>query len=139
MELNKKIDEMKEELIKSAQEVIKIKSTLDGEKPGMPFGEGVGKTLDKALEIAADLGFNTYKEEEGYYGYAEYGKGDDYVAVLGHMDVVPEGDNWIHPPYAAEIHEGKIYGRGSLDDKGPTMAALFELFSGQMKKREAAK
>ena len=127
MELNKKIDEMKEELIKSAQEVIKIKSTLDGEKPGMPFGEGVGKTLDKALEIAADLGFNTYKEEEGYYGYAEYGKGDDYVAVLGHMDVVPEGDNWIHPPYAAEIHEGKIYGRGSLDDKGPTMAALFGL------------
>ncbi|MEY7998778.1 dipeptidase PepV [Clostridium sp. Mt-5] len=127
MEFNKKIDEMKEELVKATQEVVKIKSTQDDGKAGMPFGEGVGKTLDKALEIAADLGFDTYKEEDGYYGYAEYGEGKDYVAVLGHMDVVPEGDNWIHPPYGAEIHEGKIFGRGTLDDKGPTIAALFGL------------
>ena len=127
MELNKKIDEMKEELIKAVQEIVKIKSIQEEEKPGMPFGEGVAKTLDKALEVAASLGFHTYKEEGGYYGYAEYGEGQDYVAVLGHMDVVPEGDNWIYPPYGAEIHEGKIFGRGTLDDKSPTIAALFGL------------
>lgn len=127
MELNKKIDDMKDELIKASQELVRIKSTLEDGKPGMPFGEGVSKTLDKALEIAAGLGFHTYKEEEGYYGYAEYGEGEDYVAVLGHLDVVPEGDNWIHPPYGAEIHEDKIFGRGTLDDKAPTMAALFGL------------
>ena len=127
MELNKKVDEMKEELVKATQEVVKIKSTQDEEKPGMPFGEGPAKALDKALEIATGLGFHTYKEEEGYYGYAEYGEGEDYVAVLGHMDIVPEGDNWIHPPYGAEIHEDKIFGRGTLDDKGATMVALFGL------------
>ncbi|NMM61826.1 dipeptidase PepV [Clostridium sp. P21] len=127
MELNKKIDEMKEELIKASQELVKIKSTEEEGKPGMPYGEGVAKTLDKALEISAALGFHTYKEEDGYYGYAEYGEGEEYVAVLGHMDVVPEGDNWIHPPYGAEIHDDKIFGRGTLDDKGPTMAALFGL------------
>lgn len=127
MELNKKIDELKDKLIKASQEVVRIKSTQDEGKSGMPFGEGVSNTLDKALEIAAGLGFHTYKEEEGYYGYAEYGEGEDYVAVLGHMDVVPEGDNWIYPPYGAEIHDDKIYGRGTLDDKAPTMAALFGL------------
>jgi succinyl-diaminopimelate desuccinylase len=127
MELNKKIDEMKEELIKATQEVIKIKSIEEEGKPGMPFGEGVAKALDKALEISKSLGFKTYKEEEGYYGYVEYGEGEDYVAVLGHMDVVPEGDNWIHPPYGAEIHDDKMFGRGTLDDKGPIMAALFGL------------
>lgn len=127
MELNKKIDEMKEELIKATQEVVKIKSIEEEGKPGMPYGEGVAKALDKALEISKSLGFKIYKEEEGYYGYAEYGEGEDYVAVLGHMDVVPEGDNWIHPPYGAEIHEDKIFGRGTLDDKGPIMAALFGL------------
>ncbi|WML32935.1 dipeptidase PepV [Clostridium sp. OS1-26] len=127
MELNKKIDEMKEELIKATQEVVKIKSIEEEGKPGMPYGEGVAKALDKALEISKSLGFKTYKEEEGYYGYAEYGEGEDYVAVLGHMDIVPEGDNWIHPPYGAEIHEDKIFGRGTLDDKGPIMAALFGL------------
>ncbi len=127
MELNKKIDGMKDELIKATQEVVRIKSVADDEKPGMPFGEGVEKALDKALEIAANLGFKTHREEEGYYGYAEYGEGEDYVAVLGHMDVVPEGDSWIHPPYGAEIHDEKMFGRGTLDDKGPIMAALFGL------------
>lgn len=127
MKLNEKIDGLKEELIKASQEVVRIKSIEEEGKPGMPFGEGVSKALDKALEISASLGFRTYKEEEGYYGYAEYGEGEDYVAVLGHMDVVPEGDNWIHPPYGAEIHDGKMFGRGTLDDKAPTMAALFGL------------
>ncbi len=58
-------------------------------------------------------------------GFAEFGKGDDYIAVLGHVDEVPEGENWTHPPFGGEIHDGKIYGWGTLDDKGPALAALF--------------
>ena len=49
------------------------------------------------------------------------------VAVLGHLDVVPEGEGWHHPPYAAEIEDGRLYGRGSIDDKGPVVASLFAL------------
>jgi succinyl-diaminopimelate desuccinylase len=47
------------------------------------------------------------------------------VAALGHLDVVPEGDRWEHPPYGAVIENGYLYARGSADDKGPTFAALF--------------
>ncbi|MGB9680369.1 MAG: dipeptidase PepV [Thermoanaerobacteraceae bacterium] len=126
MEINSYIDNMKDDLIKAVQEVIKIKSVQDEPKPGMPYGEGVAKALDKALEIAQNLGFKT-KNVDGYVGYAEYGEGEEMVGVLGHLDVVPEGDGWIYPPYGAEIHDGKIYGRGTLDDKGPIMAALFGL------------
>ncbi|MBE6069511.1 MAG: dipeptidase PepV [Clostridium lundense] len=126
MELNKKIDELKEELIKSTQQIIRIKSVEDEPKNGMPFGEGVNRALEYALKISKRLGFKT-KNLDGYVGYAEYGEGEDYVAVLGHLDVVPEGDGWIYPPYAAEIHDDKMYGRGTLDDKGPIMAALYGL------------
>lgn len=126
MNINKKIDELKEELISSTQEVLKIKSIEEPALPGKPFGAGVDKALNKALEISRRLGFKT-ENLDGYIGYAEYGQGDDYVAVLGHLDVVPEGTNWKYPPYEAEIHDGKIYARGSLDDKGPIMAALFGL------------
>lgn len=126
MELNKKIDELKEELIKSTQEIIRIKSIEDEPKNGMPFGEGVNRALEYALKISKKLGFKT-KNLDGYVGYAEYGEGEDYVAVLGHLDVVPEGDGWIYPPYAAEIHDDRMYGRGTLDDKGPIMAALYGL------------
>ncbi|WP_125152482.1 dipeptidase PepV [Clostridium rectalis] len=126
MELNKKIHELKEELIKSTQEIMRIKSVEEEAKENMPFGEGVSKALECALEISRRLGFKT-KNLDGYVGYAEYGEGEDYIGVLGHLDVVPEGDGWVYPPYEAEIHHGKIYGRGALDDKGPIMAALYGL------------
>ncbi|MBZ9609214.1 dipeptidase PepV [Clostridium estertheticum] len=126
MELNKLIDVMKEDIVKSTQEIIRIKSVEGEAKPGMPFGDGVAKSLECALNTAKNLGFHTVNLD-GYVGYAEYGQGEDYVVALGHLDVVPEGEGWIHPPYAAEIHDGKMYGRGTTDDKGPIMATLYGL------------
>lgn len=126
MEFNKRIEEMKDELICSTQEILKIKSVEEDAMPLMPFGEGVDKSLKCALSISERLGFKT-KNLDGYIGYAEYGEGDDYVAVLGHLDVVPEGAGWKYPPYGAEIHDDKIYARGTLDDKGPMIAALYAL------------
>ncbi|MBU5591432.1 dipeptidase PepV [Clostridium sp. MSJ-4] len=124
--ISRRIDELKDEIIESTREVLMIKSVEDEPSENAPFGKGVSKALEKALEIAKNLGFNTVNMD-GYVGYAEYGEGDDYIGVLGHLDVVPEGDGWIYPPYGAEIHDGKIYARGTLDDKGPMMAALFGL------------
>lgn len=126
MNLNLKVDELRDSLIYGTQEVLKIKSVEGEPRAGMPFGEGPAEALDKALEIASDLGFNVVNMD-GYIGYAEYGDGEDYVGILGHLDVVPEGEGWIHPPYGAEIHDRKIYARGTLDDKGPIMAALYSL------------
>lgn len=126
MELNKKIDQLKEDLVKSTQEIVKIRSVEGKSKDGMPFGEDVDKALKCALGISEKLGFKAVNMN-GYIGYAEYGEGDDYVAILGHLDVVPEGNGWIYPAYGAEIHDGKIYGRGTMDDKGPIMTALYGL------------
>jgi succinyl-diaminopimelate desuccinylase len=126
LEINKIIEELKDDLIDSTAELIKIKSIEDEAKEGKPYGEGVASALEKALEISEKLGFKTVNVD-GYVGYAEYGEGDEYVGVLGHLDLVPEGDGWKYPPYAAEIHDGKMYGRGTTDDKGPIMAALYGL------------
>lgn len=124
--LNALVEQDKEGLINATQELVKIKSVRETPQAGAPFGEGPAKALEKALQIASDLGFAT-TNLDGYIGYAEYGQGDDYVAVLAHLDVVPEGDGWTYPPYGAEIHDGRIYGRGAIDDKGPAMAALYAL------------
>lgn len=126
MNINERIDELKNELVSSTQELLKIKSTEDIAKPGMPFGEGPFKALETALKISESLGLKT-KNLDGYVGFAEIGDSEDYVAILGHVDVVPEGDGWKYPPYGAEIHDDKIYARGALDDKGPMMAALYGL------------
>ena len=73
MKLNRKINELKEEIIESTQEIMRIKSVGEEEKEDMPFGEGVSKALECALKISRRLGFNT-KNLDGYVGYAEYGE-----------------------------------------------------------------
>lgn len=121
-----KIDEMKDDIIKSTQELIRIKSVEEEAKPGMPFGEGVNKALEYMLELSGKLGFET-KNVDGYAGHAQYGEGNEIVGVLVHLDVVPEGKGWTYPPYGGEIHDGRIYGRGAIDNKGPAIAALYAL------------
>jgi succinyl-diaminopimelate desuccinylase len=123
---NKLIENMETDLIRSTQEILRIKSVKDSPKQGMPFGEGVSSCLTKVLEIAEGLGFKTCNLD-GYIGWAEYGDADEMIAILGHMDVVPEGDGWNYPPYGAEIHNRNIYSRGTLDNKGPMMAALYSV------------
>jgi succinyl-diaminopimelate desuccinylase len=113
-------------LITAVQEIVRIRSVAGEPAPDAPFGPGPAEALRKALEIAAGLGFRTVNLDN-YIGYAEYGVGDEYVAVLGHLDTVPEGGNWTHAPFGGELTEDRIYGRGALDDKGPALAALFGL------------
>ncbi|GIM28790.1 dipeptidase PepV [Clostridium polyendosporum] len=128
-DISLKIEELREELIKDTQKILKIKSVEIKEEVGVsyrPFGKGIGEALEFALALCKDFGFRTVNMD-GYIGYAEYGEGEEYVGVLGHLDVVPEGDGWTYPPYKAEIHDNKIYARGTLDDKGPLMAALYGL------------
>lgn len=124
--INEIVDSIKDSLVDDVRQIVSIKSTRDKPLKGMPFGEGVGKALDKALEISARLGFRTVNVD-GYMGYAEYGEGSEIVGVLGHLDVVPEGDGWNYPPYGGELHGGRIYGRGAIDDKGPIISALYGL------------
>lgn len=130
MDINSSIEnwvrEHKDEIVKSTQEIIRIKSVEEEPLDGMPFGEGPYRALDNTLKLCKDLGFQT-KNLEGYAGYAEFGEGDETVGVLVHLDVVPEGEGWTYPPYGGEIHDGKIFGRGTTDDKGPAIASLYAM------------
>jgi len=126
MDLKERVESCREQIIKSVQEIVSIPSVKSKPLPGKPFGEGIGKALEYALDLASQLGFRV-KNLDGYAGYAEFGEGGETVAILAHLDVVPPGDGWTYPPYSAEIHDGKIYGRGTIDDKGPAIAALYAM------------
>jgi len=51
------------------------------------------------------------------------GEGHPVVAVICHMDVVPPGDGWEFDPFSPQVKEGRIYGRGAVDNKGPFAAS----------------
>ena len=128
--MNKIVDQIierdREKLIASLQESIRIPSTEGTPEPGMPFGKNVSDALHHALETASSLGLKT-SDMEGYVGCAEFGEGEEMLGVICHLDVVPEGTGWKHPPYGAVIEDGIMYGRGTLDDKGPAFAAIYAL------------
>ncbi|MGD6816945.1 dipeptidase PepV [Metabacillus sp. 113a] len=117
-------EKRRDQIIQDTREFLKIKSVLDeeGGKKGAPFGEGIQQAFEHLLNKGEQDGFDS-KNLDGYAGHLEMGSGDEIVGILCHIDVVPEGDGWSSDPYGAEIRDGKIFARGALDDKGPTMAA----------------
>lgn len=126
--LNYKVDMYKKELLKSIIEVVNIPSVKGESKEDAPFGQNIKEALIKTLKIAENLGFKT-KNLDNYIGYAQYGEGGDYIGVLGHLDVVPAGEGWTFPPFSGYIEDGRMYGRGVLDNKGPTICALYALYA----------
>ena len=126
--MEKFIDQHKDDLIELVQEALKIRSVEESPFEDAPFGEGVKLALEYALAAAEEMGFSV-KNLDNYAGFAEFGEGNEVISILGHLDVVPEGKGWTHPPYGGEIADGKIFGRGAIDDKGPILATLFGLYA----------
>ncbi|HAQ07128.1 MAG TPA: dipeptidase PepV [Bacillus bacterium] len=124
----KEVEKREAELIKDTQSLLRIKSVLDEENTSQdaPLGEGVKEALDFLLQLGEKDGF-TAKNVGNLAGHLEFGQGDEIVGILCHVDVVPEGDGWTSDPYGAEIRAGKIFARGAIDDKGPTMAAYYAM------------
>lgn len=124
-----KVESLRDSMIEDILKVVRIDSVQSTALPGKPFGEGVAAALDMALTIAKELGFQT-RNIDGYMGYAQYGEGEDYVGVIGHLDVVPVGDGWNQPPFSGYVDEnGRIFSRGILDNKGPVMSCLYALYA----------
>ncbi len=115
------------EIAKSISDLVKTDSSQKEPAPGAPFGKGARKVLDEYLALASSFGFET-KDYEGYAGEVTVGEGEDF-AILVHLDVVPAGDGWIHDPFGGEIDSEGVWGRGTIDDKGPAVIALYALKS----------
>ena len=126
MTLNERVLTMEQDLLSCLQENLQIPSVEGIPEEGAPYGIEIKRSLDHVLAAAETLGFPT-KNVDGHVGWVEYGEGEEMVAVLGHLDVVPAGDGWTFNPWGGEIQDGRIWGRGTMDDKGPSIAALFAL------------
>lgn len=126
MDLNSRVLAMESQLLTCLQENLRIPSVQAEAAEGAPYGLDVRRSLDHVLATAEALGFRTCNVDN-HLGWCEHGEGEEMVAVLGHLDVVPAGDGWSFDPWGGEIRDDRIFGRGSMDDKGPSIAALFAL------------
>lgn len=128
-QLNNLIDQWRDDILTNTQKLIAIDSEygVDG-GPGQPFGSQIAIALDAVLDLAAEMGFAT-RNVDGYMGEIDMGNParGKKIGMIAHIDVVPAGDGWDYPPFAGQVVEGKLYGRGSADDKGPLVAALYAM------------
>ncbi|WEV60101.1 dipeptidase PepV [Streptococcaceae bacterium ESL0729] len=125
---NEEIAKRKDDMLEDLFTLLRINSERDDSKvtKEAPFGPGPVEALEKMLELAERDGFPT-KNVDNYAGHFEFGEGDEVLGIFAHMDVVPAGSGWDSNPYEPEIRDGKIYARGSSDDKGPTVACYYAL------------
>lgn len=127
--MHDRIDSYFPGLLKDLQTMVAYRSdaALYNPEPGHPFGRGLTETLNAFLAIADGYGFHT-RNLDNYVGYAETSDDESLplYGIMAHLDVVPVGDEslWKYPPWGGVIDNGRLYGRGSFDDKGPAVAAL---------------
>lgn len=129
MDFLKLAKEYREQAIELLTKLVRIDSVLDPSTitKEQPFGKGINDCLEFFLNVANADGFETFNDE-GYVGRITYkGTSDESIAVLGHLDVVPTGEGWTNPPFSATIIDNKMYGRGTMDDKGPVVASYIAL------------
>ncbi len=116
-----------EEMIADVCELCRINSVKGEAAPGMPYGEGPHKALMAAAELCKKYGFPV-KEYSDRVIAADMNDGERCLDILAHMDVVAPGDGWTKTtPFEPVVEDGMIYGRGSSDDKGPAIAALYAM------------
>lgn len=133
-----RIDGYREEMLQALQGLISFPSVVSTQVDNMPFGEEVHKAFEYMLTLAVKEGFDTVNIDN-FGGHLEFGgyiedeegetvcRSEECLGILTHLDVVPEGSDWEYPPYEGRIVDGRMYGRGTTDDKGPTIAAFYAM------------
>ncbi|MBR5267817.1 MAG: dipeptidase PepV [Lachnospiraceae bacterium] len=126
-QLEQYIDAHKEEMLADIIELCKIDSAKGPYVEGKPFGEGPFKALAKGLEIGEKHGF-AITNYDNYVGTIDLNDKEKQLDILAHLDIVPGGEGWtVTTPFEPVIKDGKLYGRGTSDDKGPAMTALYAM------------
>ena len=125
--IDRYIDAHQNEMLEDIAALCRIESTKDSYRAGKPYGLRCAEVLGEALHLGESYGFsiNNY---DNYVGTIDLNDKEKQLDILAHLDVVPAGDGWtVTKPFEPLIKDGKIYGRGTADDKGPAVAALYAM------------
>ncbi|MFV0399000.1 MAG: Sapep family Mn(2+)-dependent dipeptidase [Oscillospiraceae bacterium] len=121
------IADHRDRLVRDTCRLVNIESISDAASEIKPFGQGCRDAVDTYLDMGREYGLDARNHD--YYVAELFAPGQEKaekrIGLLAHLDVVPAGEGWTYPPFAATVWEGQIIGRGSQDNKGPAMAAMY--------------
>ncbi len=118
-------------ILADIRRIVAVESVRGEAAPGAPFGPGPRRALDVALEIARSHGLEGRVLGDRML-VIEAGEGEPELAILAHLDVVPPAGEWtVTGPWEMRLLDGKLYGRGVIDDKGPAMVSMWAILCAQ--------
>ena len=121
------IDSKKDEMIEDLKTLVRIDSQRGRAKEGKPFGDGPAKVVAAAEGLMKQYGLQT-TNYDNYVVTGDFGTQEKALDILAHLDVVPVTEDWtVTEPFQPKVVDGRIYGRGTADDKGPAIAVLYAL------------
>lgn len=121
------LDQHWEEMVEAMKTLMRIPSVSGEPEGAYPFGKNCAEVLDTAFEMGRKMGMDTQNDD--YYGGSILMRGEkgEEIGIFAHLDVVPEGTGWMQPPYAPYVRDNWLFGRGSADDKGAAVLALYAM------------
>lgn len=123
-EISKKSAEYLDSAVELLKELISHKSIMGEPEEGAPYGRECAQCLEAAERILKADGF-AVRNFDNHAVTAAFDERPAELGILCHLDVVPvEGQEWTSDPFTAETRDGRIYGRGGIDDKGPAAAII---------------
>ena len=129
-EVREKIDDWfkanTDSLINDLGKLVEINSVRSKAEDGAPYGAESRAVLSLAQSMFEERGFNVDVFEDMMI-IVSYGPSPPILGILTHLDIVAAGEGWELDPLKITIRDGNIYGRGVIDNKGPSVAAMYAL------------
>ncbi len=126
-EIEQYIEAHKHDMVEDIFTLCRINSEKMPYEEGMPYGRGAATALAAALSMAEKYGF-AITNYDNYVGTADMNDKEKQLDILAHLDVVPAGEGWKETePFEPILKDGLLIGRGTADDKGPAVAALYAM------------
>ena len=126
-QVEQKIEEYRTEMTDALSGLVSIPSVAVRTSGPNPFGDAVQQAWEYMQAKAGEAGFTCF-DADHFGGHIDFrGQGDGILGIVGHLDVVPEGNDWDFEPYGGQVSDGFVCGRGTMDDKGPVIASFYAM------------
>jgi len=125
--INAWFDENSEYMINDLGRFVGINSVRGKNEEGAPYGIESRAVLSLAQTMLEERGFEVNVFEDMMIT-SVFGPAPPVMGILAHLDIVAVGEGWDTDPLRIAVKDGNIYGRGVLDNKGPSVAAMYAMY-----------
>ncbi len=122
------VNEKRQEIVEETARLLSFQTVSGGKSEAEKdtYNREIKRSLEYLGTLAERLGL-TFRNYDNLVAVIERKGNKNALGILLHIDVVPPGEGWTHPPFGGVVADNILWGRGTQDDKAPLMSCLYGL------------